>query len=381
MPNNREQKFNEDGAWQLNGRQEARPAKLIRDILHPKLIAKISESELTQFTRSVNANDARDEITFHETTIEEAYSYNNNRVDSCMAGEAVHVFYNMYGCRALVAKNKDKYIVGRAIIWPEVHIGNDVIQLMDRVYVSSERYAPLFIEYADEKGWYHKKNQSSCNSTIVSPTGEESTPIMEVQRIKYKRNTATFIPYVDTMSYRDANSKILSNALRHQKNVCRQMYSTDGDDFECSGYNFVKGAAPDRVCTPNEIVTIGGEKHYRYGKTVCQIGTQLFLKTDPKVIQLPNVGWILKRDAVKVGKNWYSKKSRMITKVNGKWRLTRNVKKKHVIKKVKNVTPIDAGANDMLENPSPHTPVELPFAFSYYFGTVVNTTSDAAVYA
>lgn len=269
MPKGRTQQFNADGSWKREGRISLKPAKWLKSMLSPRLAKRIKDHHFAAFDAVVKAEEASMKMEFREVSFEEAYdcrnyerkhSYDPGVPDSCMWGKDVGPFYRLLGAKALVAIDQDGRYRGRAVFWPKVHtklpsdkvewvpkasaiycpggnvpvLGgtlqvpegvfwiNDlrakkikedaVIPFMDRVYADSPFITELFLQYAQDQGWYRKLRQSrEDKEEVVFPDGTEGTLNMHVIAARDLSNIS-FYPYMDTFAGGDDDDRTLSNS-------------------------------------------------------------------------------------------------------------------------------------------------------------------------
>ena len=126
---------------------------------------------------------------------------------SCMRDKSANYFeiYNDNCEGMLVMFDGDKKVMGRALLWKL----DDGMDLMDRVYHSSEDVEQAFFQWAKDNNFTRKTYQSYNNkSEITSPTGEEDYKDL-VKTLKFDKEYERY-PYLDTLSYGDDN--MLSSA-------------------------------------------------------------------------------------------------------------------------------------------------------------------------
>ena len=121
--------------------------------------------------------------------------------NSCMRHSSCEDYFEIYeqNCDMLIAKNSQNKIVGRAILWREVILGNgNKVKFMDRIY-GNDMTIRAFKSWAMQNGYYHKQFQSySENFGIVAPDGTNSESNMKTYVVG---GPFTFLPYMDTFKY------------------------------------------------------------------------------------------------------------------------------------------------------------------------------------
>lgn len=228
MPSGRTQEFNEDGTWKRPGRQEIKPAKWIRSLIHPRLSSRLKDHIFTKFDTVVKAEEAASKVEFMETGFEEAYDIGNyaTEFDSCMWNEDVGPFYRAMGATVIVAKNARGQFRGRAVLWPKVHTGGQTISFLDRIYCDKPEVQHLFKQYAKDQGWHHKLYQSRDSAKdVVSPDGR--THFWTLRVIGNVPDDLDFYPYLDTFCGGDDEGLVNTD-----KDVPHIYHNTDGTRSE-----------------------------------------------------------------------------------------------------------------------------------------------------
>lgn len=135
---------------------------------------------------------------------------------SCMAGKPAYWFrvYENLGCKILVAKDKDGYIIGRALIWEveayhdDLNGGMKVVKMLDRIYKKEEAVRHLMLNYARENGmaWVVDGDVFlEQNGEVLEGVSVESTSSFDL--CDYEA-----YPYIDTLRYYDDYCQTLSNS-------------------------------------------------------------------------------------------------------------------------------------------------------------------------
>ena len=204
LPAGKEMKYSPDGQWSRDGRQEGKPAKVIRKLFTKRALQLFKDRDFEGFA---NAYKAR---SFGRLTFEilmnkqipsvynmETASGDGSLNNSCMNGKGDQMdIYKYCECLRMVAlKDEDGLLCGRALVW---NLGGG-ITLMDRIYVVDDHMYELFITYATENGWWHKRNYYSGEDKdiFINDGGKEV-------RKEFVVTTPTSFesyPYIDTFSY------------------------------------------------------------------------------------------------------------------------------------------------------------------------------------
>jgi len=210
LPAGKEHQVNENKEWKREGRQNAKPAKVLRKLILPRVISflKIKDIQFENFTNAYKSNFATDNLKFEileSDSIGEIYDAEilkcfdgSPLAGSCMKGESQYLqIYAECKCLQIVALfDADKNIHGRALLWK---VSEDRF-FLDRFYCGKDHYNDLFIKLAKEKGWLYKVRYNSYDEKrhfIDTRTGESV-------RMDLKIETDTdckYYPYIDTFSY------------------------------------------------------------------------------------------------------------------------------------------------------------------------------------
>lgn len=176
------------------------------------------------------------------------YEYKNGTLGSSCMSESDRLLFEIYeknkNCKMIILKSNkgiikdgkilsDK-IVARALLWDAKIINGDDIRnitLMDRIYTNNDSDVNVFIQYAQENGWWYKSEQNFYPETSIT-NGEELFEFnsnskrleVDIENIYFKK-----YPYIDTLCY-VMDEKTLSNnyIIDSEKEVCHGFRCTDG---------------------------------------------------------------------------------------------------------------------------------------------------------
>ena len=221
----------------------------------------------------------------------------NNLWGSCMRyperAERTGVFYESLGAKLLVLEDANKRILGRALVWNSVNLGNgEEVSYIDRIY-TSDRLKGIFGKWAVENGIeYRQGNDSEAVNLPCLP--DDAWVNYDLSEYEHR------LPYVDTFrfytdcgeltadssesydyildayesglvvglnavySYRD--EKILQSEAEYFEQLDR-----DGE-LRCSGYcldsDMVTTEAEERL-PRGQVVKIGGKFYNEYTIGYC----------------------------------------------------------------------------------------------------------------
>lgn len=261
-PAGRVQTFAADGRWERAGRQETTPARWVRSVLTERIVQRLKDHEVAEFSEKFRAEELRSAVTLEESTdFEAAYKSSNYTTTegglySCMWDEPVQDFYAGASCRVLVAKRGDGKLMGRAIVWHNVQ-GTGGARFMDRVYSALPEIREIFIAYATENGIWKKEKESAQCRTWLLPDGTRSFNALTVDHLG-GLDGITFYPYMDTFGRSQGDTM--------------SSYANDGDD------------------------------EYAYNRTD---GSREELDTHEGMIQLSNGDWVDEDEAYEINGEWY----------------------------------------------------------------------------
>jgi len=229
---------NPDDYWTFKGRVEAKPASAIK-----KVLKDVTEKELDIFTSAFKAATAQKDFYFdvvEGTDIkkyynQETYAYDKygSLTNSCMKYGNCENYFPIYTdnpeiCKMLVMFDNDKRILGRAILWNKainVDTGEE-LKIMDRIYcVDDAQNLHYFKEWADDNGYFYRKNQKWADCLRFITNGKE---LLLKLSIKLKETKYRYYPYVDTFKFLDEKTGIISNFLPENNDSIKTLISADG---------------------------------------------------------------------------------------------------------------------------------------------------------
>lgn len=225
LPGDKEPKFTPDGRWWLrDGRQNGRPAKIIRKLFTEKALKRFKDSDFECFSNSFKSKFCKGLIfqLLPNEKIPDVYDMalaklKGTLFTSCMNGRGkfMDIYKYCESLRILILKNKDGLLCGRALIWK---IGD--ITLMDRIYVTDNFMYDCFITYAIQHRWWYKKHFSTWENkqTFINSEGQE----VQKQFMVYTKTKFESYPYIDTFTYGDYGS------LNNYGDGCYQYLDTSG---------------------------------------------------------------------------------------------------------------------------------------------------------
>lgn len=176
-----------------------------------------------------------------------AYWYNHDRYavqdmgtlgSSCMQSVSSS-YFDIYvdnpdkvGLLVMYEDDSKSKIRARAIVWT-LSTPEDAT-FMDRVYTIDSSDEQVYLDYAKEKGWYHKRRQGMGSGIpIVSPNNGQASNIQliaQLEPVDHRR-----YPYLDTMTFYNPDSGLISNQTRGI-NAKYELTETDGSYYTVDSY-------------------------------------------------------------------------------------------------------------------------------------------------
>ena len=111
-------------------------------------------------------------------------------------------------------------IKGRALVWNTLE--GDTF--MDRIYTNKDSDVKVFKEYAWKQGWFCKEDQKTSATFMVTNGSIRKSPVYIIQLDKSEFSR---YPYIDSLSYLNANRKLLSNRTRSISKPGESVYELD----------------------------------------------------------------------------------------------------------------------------------------------------------
>jgi hypothetical protein len=208
MPADREQEYNDDNTWKRDGRQEGKPAKVMRRIFTKNALKCLKDSDFEIFNNKYKSQYSTNDFTFEVLPAEEiADVYCMDRMDggaslngSCMNDDSsyLEMYTQCSSLEIIVLKTADGKLAGRALLWTLTHNGEN-IKLADRFYVAEDHLYDSFVNYVEENKWWRKKYFKTYDfkQQFITPDKQEVVADFTV-------NTDTCFdeyPYIDTFQY------------------------------------------------------------------------------------------------------------------------------------------------------------------------------------
>ena len=258
LPKGRPHMVNDSGRWAREGRQEMKPGKLARKILHEEDEARdvlygkvaLTDKDFEQFGNMVrsyigiNGDEDGEGRTltidvfsgedirwgYYEDNYSQLADSGSNLWGSCMRYGSCQDYFDIYvenNVKMLVAKDTFGKIVGRALLW-ECTNGR---KAMDTIY-SPDKVRQVFINWAIDNDYYYKSQQSCHHHEFDMHSGENVGSWDAV--VKLSHVDFSEYPYMDTFMYLNQDDKLLSN---RDDDYTHTLRCTDGSYEENGVYD------------------------------------------------------------------------------------------------------------------------------------------------
>jgi hypothetical protein len=280
LPAGKEHKTNDHGEWSREGRQNGKPAKIIRKLFTEKALRFIKAKEFEAFGNAYKAKFMDNGFTFEmrpAKAIPDVYCMiradgGGSLNDSCMNGDRdyLEIYKKCPHLQILVLLNNEGHLCGRALVWNVENQEQGKMIFMDRIYSIEDYMFDMFLDYAKEQGWWTKREYKTFkdkNAWIHPVTGEG-------HKVNVKFNTPTDhdnYPYIDTFSYGGDNW--LNNYgegqyTYNETNGCREGDSScEEDEHENESYDEINDCYID--CDDAVHLSSHGMSRYRNRTTTC----------------------------------------------------------------------------------------------------------------
>lgn len=230
LPAGKEHKVNEEGKWSRDGRQDGKPARVIRKIFPPELVSHmyIIDAHYEKFSNYVSAyvgingdGDGGSDPVYKIAVcngefISEYYNHNANGHDaggnltgSCMRHVESEYFdiyvYNPDTVSMAVCLDGHHKVHGRALIWK-----TDKGLCMDTIY-AADSIKNMFISFAKENGMRYKSQQSCHWNSFDVFNGVNDNNSQQFTAVLRDCYEPDYYPYLDTMQYLCTDTGRISN--------------------------------------------------------------------------------------------------------------------------------------------------------------------------
>jgi hypothetical protein len=196
--------------------------------------------------------------------------------------------------------NGEGLLSGRALVWNVKIDGEDAV-FLDRFYVARDHYCELFIDYANENGWWRKKQYTSqANKTSWVKNGVNRDFFITI----HTPTDFDQYPYIDTFCY--GGYGWLSN------DECREHeyeYTDTGGD-RCSVDRYECARSGDWIDEDDAVyiergMYNGQDLHTDY-TVYCQSDGYYYYEEDDNIVEISNCWYRYDdEDIIEVEGDWY----------------------------------------------------------------------------
>ena len=208
MPADRVQETNDDGSWKREGRQEGKPARVMRRIFTKSALKCLKDSDFEIFNNKYKSQYSTSDFTFEvlpASSIPDVYcmeqmSGGASLGNSCMNGDRdyLDIYKNCNKLEIIVLKNAQGLLAGRALLWT-LEYEEKEIKLADRFYVAEDHMYDALLTYVESNKWWRKDSYKtySYKQTFIDGDGNNVITTFVVET----PTDFDLYPYIDTFSY------------------------------------------------------------------------------------------------------------------------------------------------------------------------------------
>jgi len=226
--------------YTMPGRGEVKIGKIVNYICSLRNIS-VTDSDRESFVNAWKASKEDSNIQFKLVSgsdIAEYYNegnyYNSQGTlgSSCMRDESGKTFKiyteNPEKVKLLIYVDSDDKVHGRALVWKVKKSPCESKYFMDRIYTNRDSDVIRFKQFADNEGWFYKKNMNSNVDQNVLFVYKGQDFAGEV-KLKLKGDFRNY-PFLDTMCFLNKDKDSLSN-LSDKK--CYHLHDVYGERERC----------------------------------------------------------------------------------------------------------------------------------------------------
>jgi hypothetical protein len=218
-----------DELWSSSRRFHVKPgafiSKLFKDI-SPKEVENFSQlfrNVQTKITSTFKVVSGSDILNYYH--YESYLSESGSLGSSCMKHDSCQDYLDLYVDNSdkismLIMVDNNSKLIGRALLW-----SNDDVKIMDRIYtIDDESYQYHFKKWADDNGYWYKKEQKWNNTLFFESKGKTIYKEVSFELKSFEFNR---YPYMDTFKFFDTNNGVISNYKPKTDNF-KTLLSTEG---------------------------------------------------------------------------------------------------------------------------------------------------------
>lgn len=292
MPAGREQEYNDDNTWKRDGRQEGRPAKIMRKIFTDNALKCLKDSDFEIFNNKYKSKYSTGNMHFTVEPNEKIpHVYCMKRKDggsslngSCMNddGDYLDMYRKCENLEIIALITEDGLLAGRCLLWSLDYEG-ETIKFADRIYVSDDHLYDAFLSYIEENKWWRKKYYKTYDYRMlfIKPNGDEISH-------KFIVNLNTDheeYPYIDTFHF-GGDGYITNKDSNIIYTYCDTAGGREGglvwdeiDEIEIHPDNAVcidRGVRRHQMTHIDNAVSVCGEYYYIHSDEIVCIGDEYY---------------------------------------------------------------------------------------------------------
>lgn len=208
MPADRVQETNDDGTWKREGRQEGRPAKVMRRIFTDNALKCLKDTDFEIFNNKYKAEYSTEGFSFEVLPAEKIPDVYCMAImdggaslgNSCMNGDRdyLDMYANCKSLEIIVLKNEKGLLAGRSLLWT-LQDEDETIKFADRFYVAEDHMYEAMISFVESKGWWRKLHYKTYDykREFIKPDGKQ---VYRTFKVETDTNFDSY-PYIDTFQY------------------------------------------------------------------------------------------------------------------------------------------------------------------------------------
>jgi len=215
LPNGRELKYNNDGQWSREGRNETRAGRILQQIFSESLLNSFNQTDIEVFSNIVsgyesdlnytiikgwdivNLYDERSPIEVIENSCMQNVTYWEDSEGEEFSRVELYAL-NPDKVECLVFRDEQGRLIGRALKW----LTDCGVYMVDRTY-AKETIREQIHNICAVNGWYKKEHDTYQQKDKFIYQGERITKEFKITL----KNVGTTIPYLDCFTYGNNTDK------------------------------------------------------------------------------------------------------------------------------------------------------------------------------
>lgn len=235
LTQDRMSKIDAEHYWSTSRRFMAKPGAFVS-----KIFKDIPAREIELFSNIFRLQIEQNTIQFSVVSgeqIKKWYHYENYQSEysslgnSCMKHDSCQDYLKIYVdnsevCNMLILTDVNDKLIGRALLW---NVSGE--KIMDRIYtVNDDKYQHQFKQWADENGYWYKREQKWNNCLWFESRGQVELKTIRFDLPHYEEDC--LLPYMDTFKFINIQTGRLYNYIPESNSNIRTLISSDGGFYE-----------------------------------------------------------------------------------------------------------------------------------------------------